>query len=299
MSKVITRALIAGLAIVAFAATAQAGDEGQDTAVSQERQEKLMERFGDQGIDANEDGVLTRDEIHAFLGEKHGAGKMRGKHAHGYGGKGQEAMLHHMGMALTYLEIVNQDTPPDGFNATTHPKLDTNGDGELSVDEWQAYAEKKRNGIIDMILSQHSDLDKDGDKTLNDEELEAVNAMFRSKLVALHPEADADKDGSLTVEEFVAFRDAHMEEMRTETLKSHPGADLDGDGKLSDGEMHAFMGKAHDTDGFGCHGKGKEGCQGKGCKGKCDGKAMGGCKEKCGSKAKGGCRHGKAAPPDA
>ncbi len=305
MTKNVAMLLLAGVVMAAFVGAAYAGDEGTGQTIPPERQAKLMAKFGDRGIDANEDGVLTRDEVHAFFAEMHGNGMKPGCGGQGKGGpglagfgpcggQGPGATVHHVGMALTYLDVLSQDAPPDGFNATTHPYVDTDGDGQLSNDEWKAFAEKKRNGIVEMILTQHPELDKDGDKTLNDEELDAVHVMFRSQLVVLHPEADTDKDGTLTEEEFVVFRDAHIEAMRTEMLKSHSEADLDKDGKLSDGEMHAFMEKCQSGGLFGCCVGGK-GCQGVGCQGVCcqgtGCQGRDGCKAKgCDGKCKVGCQ---------
>ena len=48
------------------------------------KQAKLLEKFGDQGIDADSDGVLTHEEVKAFFVQKHGDGKA-GKHGCGEG----------------------------------------------------------------------------------------------------------------------------------------------------------------------------------------------------------------------
>ena len=111
-----------------------------------ERQAKLLERFGDQGIDGNEDGTLTRDEIMAFFADFDGGGfgKERGE-GHGKGPHGRGMGRQHRGMGrggpphhgpgrrgpslLERYEALGSETPPEHFNLDRAPDADLNGDG--------------------------------------------------------------------------------------------------------------------------------------------------------------------------
>ncbi len=60
------------------------------------------------------------------------------------------------------------------------------------------------------------------------------------------PQSDADKDGTLTFDEFKAYQQERMsgpamKERLAETLKKNPEADTDKDGALSPAEVRAFQ----------------------------------------------------------
>jgi hypothetical protein len=162
-----------------------------------------------------------------------------------------------MGMALRHLGLLSAEAPPAEFTLARHPEADTDGDGQLSQAEWQAFATEKRAEILARLANHLPNADADGDGTLGEAELDAVKVRFREHLLERHPEADTDGDGTLSVEEADAFHAGRMEEHRTRILQRHPEADADGNGALSDAEMHDF--KA-DRPGHGApHGKGHHG----------------------------------------
>ena len=63
-------------AALAAAVSIHALADGKPNVV--DRHARLLERFGDDGIDANNDGTLTRDEIHAFFMGTGGEGRKGG-----------------------------------------------------------------------------------------------------------------------------------------------------------------------------------------------------------------------------
>lgn len=71
--------------------------------------------------------------------------------------------------------------------------------------------------------------------------LPAVRQAPLALFLELNPEADTNRDGTLTPEERDRFVDAHMTAMRTRVLEKHPDADTNGDGILTNDEMHAFF----------------------------------------------------------
>ncbi len=272
---------------VAFAGLVRADDKQPTGQMTDERQAWLLERLGDEGIDADGDGTLTREEVRAFFAKKHGEGTRgdgehawRGKHGqwgehgqwgkqdrsgehsrwgkHPFGRRGMEGhqgdKMHRLGMTLHHLDVFAAETPPEQFDIAGHEEADLDGDGELSQTEWQTFAQGKRSEILSRLASRLPDADGDSDGTLNDEELEAVIAKFHAQLLEKHPEADANGDGVLSAEEAAAFHAGHFEERRAQILEHHPEADADGDGTLSDQEMHQF--------GAGKHGQGWPGGRG-------------------------------------
>ena len=64
----ILTAVTAVTSLVMFASTALADDE-PGRPIPEARQEKMLEQYGDEGIDANGDGVLTREEVRTFFAE--------------------------------------------------------------------------------------------------------------------------------------------------------------------------------------------------------------------------------------
>jgi len=236
--------LSAAAMALAFANTVQADLGRRDRPVAEERHARLLERFADDGIDADADGTLTREEVRTFFEARRGDGDWRACH----GDKGPRGgKTHRLGMALRHLELLSAEAPPADFDLTRHPDVDTDGDGQVSQAEWDAFRAQKRSEILARLAARLPDADADGDGTLNDVELDAVKATLRAELLAKHPEADTDGDGILSVEEAEAFHTARWDEHRTIMLERHPEADSNGDGVLSDAEMHEFLpiGRAH------------------------------------------------------
>jgi Ca2+-binding EF-hand superfamily protein len=247
---VLTFALSAGFVSVALA-------DGEDTRpIPETTQAKMLERFGDEGIDADGDGVLTRDEVKAFFADKRGERKA-GKHGkHGKQGKmGREKR----GMRdrgdrrgapvrelLDRLEALNAENPPAHFNLDRFPEADRDGDGELSAAEWTTFAEQARERLLARLVAHAPEADTDEDGTINQEELAAFKAQcdarMRERILRRSPDADTDRDGVLSDSEFEAFQ----AQRRAKLLERHPEADLDGDGELSKEEARAFRGSKGD-----------------------------------------------------
>lgn len=193
------------------------------------RHAKLLERFGDQGIDADSDGVLTHEEIKAFFAAKHGHGEARksgrkeGKH-HGMKGCCPGGMKEgmHQGMmgCMEYGKMTNEQRAK---MLEHHPAADTDSDGVFSEAEFEAFRVQRMEERRAMVMEHH-------------------------------PEADTDQDGVLSQAEFETFRAQQMTEHRARMLDRHPEADTDGDGTLSEDEMRGFVDEHHGA--LGCGGAG-------------------------------------------
>ncbi|MFQ5805434.1 MAG: EF-hand domain-containing protein [Phycisphaerae bacterium] len=254
--------------------------------ISTDRQANLLEKFGDQGIDADSDGVLTHAEVKAFFAQKHHRG---GACAHGAKGGWHHGMMGGMGhgikggmhhgamgkvdMLLRHLTKLDAKSVPADFNVARHPQADADGDGEVSDEEWLAFAEQARVRMLGRLLSHAPEADTDADGKLSEEELAALRieraAKLREHVLAKNPDADADGDGVLSETEFEAFMAKRAAEHRAMMLKAHPEADTNGDGTLSEKEARAFTGsRGGDCYGAGRPGHGDRGCPGsksKGC----------------------------------
>lgn len=249
----------AAAATLIFGAAAQAGGKADGT-IPAEKQARLLEQFGDQGIDADGDGTLTRDEVRAFFADRRGPGPGErpgwcGRGGDGpFGKRGFGKGFHHGrkgpgGFALELLhklEWLDPQQAPEGSIIEQRPGLDTDGDGQLSTEEWAAHVAQKRAQLLARLIRQWPGVDQDGDGQISDPELQEFKtqqeAKVRQRIVANHPEADSDGDGALSDAEFKAFRAERVAERRLRMLTRHPEADTDGDGVLSDEEVDAFRG---------------------------------------------------------
>jgi Ca2+-binding EF-hand superfamily protein len=231
--------------VMMFASPAFASDDG-DRPVPEAKQTRLLERFGEEGIDANGDGTLTCDEVHAFFAEKypdgvgrghgkrgmkghdgfhkdgrHGKRGCRGHDGFGRGGRHGERGPGHHGMRgrhggpkgrmdglLRRLEMLESEAPPADFDLTRFPEADLDGDGELSDGEWTTFAQQSRERLLARLLKRVPEIDTDQDGTINDAEL----AVFKAE---------------------------HEVKVREHCLARNPEADTDGDGVLSDEEFEA------------------------------------------------------------
>ncbi|MHC4091269.1 MAG: EF-hand domain-containing protein [Planctomycetota bacterium] len=239
MSMMVAAAVAMSVAFVGVTFAAGEPTEPIPTA----KQTKLLDKFGDEGIDADGDGVLTHEEVKAFFAEKyhpddagmHGLkeGKhqgMRGCFGHGMG-KGKH---HGMMGRMDYGEMTEEHIAK---MLKHHPEADADGDGLLSEGEFETFRAQRKEEHRAMVLEHH-------------------------------PDADTDDDGVLSEVEFEAFHAQRMEEHRAKMLEHHPEADTDGDGTLSDEEARSFMGDHPDGFGFwhdgpaGHKGKGHGGCAG-------------------------------------
>ncbi len=246
-------------------------------AVPEDIQTRLLERFGNDGIDADGDGTLTHTEVRSFFeamrangdgpgagrrgGPPHdgpfcgrggpgGAGRGPGPGPMGHGPMGHGPMGPGMGgpppiaMMLEHLERLDAETAPSGFPLERFPDADTDGDGELSDAEWLAFAATARERLLDHLLRVAPAADANDDGVLDDAELEALEAevlaRMKEHILDRHPEADTDGDGGLSEAELDAFHEARRAEHAAKILERHPEADLDGDGELTEEELHAF-----------------------------------------------------------
>ena len=268
------------LLVLAVAPVALAGQfgprQGKDVQIPEDKQAQLLGRFGDDGIDANGDGVLTRDEVRDFMQEsgldfgRGGRGEGRGPREGGQGGPPDDRGALFM---LYRLEVLQSDTPPEDLQVDRFPGLDADDDGTVSTAEWQAFAEKAKARLTERILKLFPDADTDGDGALSAEELTALKtsriAEVKQRILERHPEADENGDGVISDEEFAAFRENMPDrgdrpgKMRGKQgrggrggfgdrgrgagpvspevmLERHPEADTDSDGVLSAAEMDAF-----------------------------------------------------------
>ncbi|MGD2110355.1 MAG: hypothetical protein PVI86_13320 [Phycisphaerae bacterium] len=249
MNTVKTRVL-GGVALVLLAGVgvARAGEVQPLPPLAEEHQALLMERFGDDGIDADGDGTVTHEEARAFFMERHGdvdAHPGFGPGAHRFGPCGGKAHgaggFHRLGRTLHHLRVLEAATPPEHFTIERHGEADLDEDGELSDEEWQAFAAARREEILARMAERIPDADVDEDGTLSADELDVITLEFLARLLERHPDADADGDGMLSEEEARAFHEARFEEHRAIILERHPEADLDGDGTLSNSELHEFL----------------------------------------------------------
>ncbi len=255
MFKVRLMSIVAVLAVLGIVsldnAWAQAKGEGKE--IPKERQEKLLAAFGDEGIDADGDGVLTRAEVRQFFGDQRGdkMGRRGGKHGdtgkgrHGrgdqqgrFGDKGRQII----GM-IERLENLDPAKVPAEFDAEKHSRIDSDGNGQLSSEEWSAFVAKVRPRLVERLIKEAPGIDADKDGDISTVELSTYKTECqkkqRARLLEKHPEADTDGNGVLSEEEAEAFHKTIMEKRNAMFLKKNPAADTDGDGKLSKEEMEA------------------------------------------------------------
>ncbi len=227
----------AAVSILLGSAVALAG--GPQQQLSGRHQARLLEKFGDQGIDADQDGMLTHAEVRAFFEAnpdlKPGKVGHRGGRHMGPGGRVMQL--------LRSLEQLDSGQIPEGI-VQRQPKLDTNGDGQLSAEEWTGHVEKKRARLVSRLLRMEPSIDSDGDGQVSAAELSAFSAQrkeaVRATVLANHPEADTDGDGVLSEAEFEAFNTQLQAERAQRILERHPEADTNGDGVLSQSELDSF-----------------------------------------------------------
>ncbi len=264
-----TRWAAAGLFCMSlmYVSTAAADDKA-DKPIPEKKQTKLLEQFGEDGIDADGDGVLTREEVTTFFkenpdlrparregmrGDWRGGRKGGGRGAFGRGRGGDFERGEHSGRRarggslhgiLQELDKLNPEEVPDNDILERRPKLDTNEDGQLSADEWVAFVEKRRAQLLNKLLKMAPEIDTDGDEEVSDEELQvfkaAKEAEQRARILEQHPETDLDGNGELSKEEFEAFQAQQKAERLERLLERHPDLDTDGDGVLSEEEARSL-----------------------------------------------------------
>ena len=264
-----TISLLSGFSIVTslMLASAAFAEGPPNGAVPEAKQARLLERFGDEGIDADRDGTLTRDEVETFFatndlpcekgrfrkGDSKGWGhaEMRGRGGPGGRHRGPDGPHRglggphrgpggRLGMMLHRLERLSGAAPPPRFDLARFPEADSDGDGILSETEWTEFAGLQRQRLLERLAERVPLADADNDGVLSDAELAAIRAWVAGRVLQRHPEADTDGDGTLSENERDALHASRMERRRARILGEHPEADLDGDGVLSDEEMESF-----------------------------------------------------------
>ena len=217
-----------------------AADDQADKPIPEEKQTQLLEQFGDDGIDADSDGVLTQGEVSKFFRENPDLRRTRQEGLRRGGRKGGGLAFGILGQ----LDKLDPEKVPDNDILENRPRLDTNGDGQLSADEWAAHVEKRRAQLLDKLLKIAPEIDADGDEQVSDQELKvfkaAKEAEHRARMLKRHPEADLDGNGELSKEEFEAFQAQLKAERLQKLLERAPELDTDGDGVLSEEEARAF-----------------------------------------------------------
>jgi Ca2+-binding EF-hand superfamily protein len=161
-------------------------------------------------LDADGDGVISRSEfMDAPAAARHGGWAHHGKRGPGmrlHGRKGGEHTL--------VADEGGNDERRDAWeakraelDAQVFARLDTDGDGQLSEDEFGA--RELREARREMVQERMFDrLDRDGSGTLSRAEL----GVWLNRLEAM----DADADGTVTREEARAHRQARRGERRGE-----------------------------------------------------------------------------------
>ncbi len=226
-----------------------------DEPIAEAIQAKFLARYGEEGIDGDENGTLTRGEVRRFFGgERPGQrGGRRGGPARGPRGqrsRGGDGL----GRIMGQLERLDAETAPKRFNLERFPEADADGDGALGNDEWRLYAAEQHERLLTRLVSVAPQADTDKNGAISDEELAKLKADYevrqRDRVLALNPEADTNQDASISDEEYEAFRKSRDEQRRARMLERFPEADTDGNGKLSEEEMEAFRGARGGRDGM-------------------------------------------------
>lgn len=228
-------ALAGGLSVTATTARAR---EAQP--VPEDVQQRLLDRFGDDGIDANADGVLTRQEIRTFIHDEFGdVGAPRFAHAgrrRGFG-RGQDPI----GDALRMIDRIDAKLAETQITDSTEDAETTD---TLMATDKPARGERMRARLIVRLIEMAPEADANGDGTLDAQELADLRAAHqervRSFILDRHPEADTDGDGVLSDEEFDVFVAARNADRIERMLERHPEADVNGDGTLSEDEIKAL-----------------------------------------------------------
>lgn len=236
-----------------------------DQPVLPERAKALIEQYGEEGIDANSDGTLTRREVFEFYkkkglplpGRPGGAGgesdrPAPGRFGPGRPGPGGPADL--LELFERFLRIESGKISRERILMAT-PRADADHDGKLSDEEFAKALDFAHEMAVKRLLEAQPATDKDGDGKLSDEEIAAFKTStlerVGQRILAANKEADKDSDGKLSEEEFLSFREAQALKMREEMLQRHPETDTDKDGKLSEEEFRAAEQKMRDAAGRG------------------------------------------------
>lgn len=221
-----------------------------DQPVPAERAKALLEQYGEEGIDANADGALTRREVFEFYrkkglplpGRPGEGGPGGGPGRFGPGRPGPDGPFQ---MLEAFERLLRLESGKVAAERILHafPRADRDQNGQLSEEEMKAALDRLRQQALERLLEIQPQVDADKDGRISDEEFvafkEATLARLAERVFATQPEADQDRDGKFSEEEFLAWREAQAARQREEMLKRHPDADTNGDGKLGDEEFRA------------------------------------------------------------
>ncbi|GMU22443.1 MAG: hypothetical protein AMXMBFR13_25290 [Phycisphaerae bacterium] len=259
-SEYFTRLVLPAVLLMGFSGRAVAAD---DRPVPEAKKAQLLERFP--GIDANQDGQLTRQEAKAFFASRK-AGARRGGAAppdqpgqppktdevgrrsrKGPGAAGGTAGDPKVGGQA------GAKPPNAGEFLARFPDADTNQDGRLAPEELRAYFRSHGAEMRAELLKRRPEVDSDGDGTLSDEEFRAARRDFMSRkatatpgepfmdmILKRHPAADVDKDGRLSESEFAGLWEKPGAELGARVMARFPAADMDNNGSMSVSEAKAF-----------------------------------------------------------
>lgn len=224
-----------------------------DQPVAPERARQLLEQYGEEGIDANADGVLTRREVMDFYRKKGlpmggrpggpGPGPGGPPDERRFAGRPGEGPADMILFFERFLRIESGNIDRERL-LEQHPAADADKDGKLSDEELARALDFARDLALRRLLQIAPDADADKNGRLSDEEVatfkERTLARLSQRILYSDAKADKDGDGKLSAEEFLAFRDEQRARQRQMMLERHPEADTDRDGKLSDAEMRAL-----------------------------------------------------------
>jgi hypothetical protein len=183
-----------GLAFLANTVLAERGPHGQRgrcaDPIPQDRQTKLLEQFGDKGIDANKDGSLTCDEVKAFFQANPQLAPWR--HGRGPGGPPRECT-----------DPIPQEGQARLLGHFADKGIDTNKDGTLTCEEVKAFFQANPQ----LAPSRHGrgpgGPPRECADPIPQERQAQLLEHFGDKGI------DANKDGTLTCDEVKAFFQAN------------------------------------------------------------------------------------------
>ncbi|HEY3246438.1 MAG TPA: EF-hand domain-containing protein [Phycisphaerae bacterium] len=197
-------------AVVAVAARAQNAHDNRT--IPARVQERLLARHPE--LDANGDGVITREEIAAFRASRPEWRPLAGRWAARWDRLRQRVQQRSE-------KILKE-----------HPEADLNADGRLDFQEAREFFKTHPGAFGQRLLARHPELDTDGDGQLS-------FAEFRAALLKRFPALDTNEDGVLRDDEVDAVRATMKERRRARLLERFGQLDTNGDGVLSDEEVKA------------------------------------------------------------
>ncbi len=261
--RLVSLSLIAGIVGLTWAVAMAADGQGPPS----DKAARMLEKHPE--ADANKDGKLSLDEWAKYRQNRKGAGQGPA----GEAGQGQQ-------------RGGPGDWKPDPERLLkAHPELDTNQDGKLSDEEMQAGREQfmamRRQGGpgmgpppaagLDMLLKRFDEADTDRNGQLSKDEIAAFKgklppfgpagpgpgfggpggpgpwrAGMAEDLLKNNPEADTNKDGTLSPDEMRALMKGNPGAMRQLFVQKHPEADANKDGQVSDEEMKTYREKTRE-----------------------------------------------------